>query len=292
MHMSDSNELPEGEAPVTSTEDRLGRFLEEAMNVEQRGQCIDVAALLADRPDLIDRGRRLVQGLQSFSRAAATTTFPPAWPGHEVPLPNPFPGEFRIRRPLGEGTFGKVWLADDLGLDRQVALKTLHLPADADPSALAALGKEAKILANLDHRNVVKVHAWRQAGGEHYLVLEYVAGGSLADLLKEGPVSWPRAARYIANVAEGLVAVHAPAARTLPEADDEWESWRKRRWQTRAYRSLSNAASCFCQSGKLCGASSSAPSTRNRVVTAATTRTAPHATSAAESTLRPLARHW
>src|SRR5262249_1136082 len=58
--------------------------------------------------------------------------------------------------------------------------------------------------------NVVKVHAWRQAGDEHYLVLEYVAGGSLAELLKEeGPLSWQRAARYIANVAEGLVEVHA-----------------------------------------------------------------------------------
>jgi serine/threonine protein kinase len=91
-----------------------------------------------------------------------------------------------------------------------VALKTLHVPAVADPSALAALRKEATILANLDHRNVVKVHAWRQAGDEHYLVLEYVAGGSLADLLKEeGPLTWQRAARYIANVAEGLVEVHA-----------------------------------------------------------------------------------
>lgn len=210
MDMSASSELPEGEAPVTATEDRLGRFLEEAMNLDQRGQRIDVAALLADRPDLVERGRRLVQGLGSFCRAAVTTTFPPAWPDHEVPLPDPFPGEFRIFRPLGEGTFGKVWLADDLCLGRRVALKTLHAPAVADPSALAALRKEATILANLDHRNVVKVHAWRQAGGEHYLVLEYVSGGSLADLLREeGPMSWQRGARYIANVAEGLVAVHA-----------------------------------------------------------------------------------
>jgi serine/threonine protein kinase len=209
MNMSDSSELP-GEAPATSTEDRLGRFLEEALNREQNGQAIDVAALLADRPDLIGRGRRLIQGLQTVRRAAATTTFPPAWTSSEAPLPDPFPGEFRIRGLLGEGTFGKVWLADDLHLGRRVALKTLHLPADADPSALEALRKEAQILASLDRGNVVKVHAWRQAGGAHYLVLEYVAGGSLADLLKEeGPMSWQRAARYITSVAEGLVVVHA-----------------------------------------------------------------------------------
>lgn len=224
--MSDRNELPDGEPPTTSTEDRLGCFLEEAMNREQSGQGIDVAALLADRPDLIDRGRCLIQGLQSFRRMAATTTLSPAWPGHEASLPDPFPGDFRVRGALGEGTFGKVWLADDLHLGRQVALKTLHLPADADSSALAALRKEATILAHLDHRNLVKVHAWRQAGGEHYLVLEYVAGGSLAGLLKrEGPLPWQRAARYLANVAEGLREVHAHGIihRDIKASNTLWE---------------------------------------------------------------------
>ena len=208
--MRDSSEHPENEALTDSSEERLGCFLEEAMNLAQRGATIDVAASLADRPDLMDRGRRLVEGLESLQRAAATTIFPTARPSDETPLPDPFPREFRFRGLLGKGSFGKVWLADDLLLGRQVALKTLHLPADADPSALEALRKEATILASLDNRNVVKVHAWRQAFGEHYLVLGYVAGGSLANLLKEeGTMSWQRAARYIANVAEGLVEVHA-----------------------------------------------------------------------------------
>jgi serine/threonine-protein kinase len=211
--MTDSNDMPGGEPPVTPSEDRLGRFLDEAMVLAQGGRSIDVAALLADRPELIARGRRLVEGLDSLRRAAATThgSLGPAPAGalDDGPLPNPFPGDFRIRRLLGHGTFGKVWLADDLHLGRPVALKTLHVPADADSAALLALSKEANFLASLDHRNVVKVHAWRQAGCEHYLVLEYVSGGSLADLLKaEGPLPWQRGARYVANVAEGLLAVH------------------------------------------------------------------------------------
>jgi serine/threonine protein kinase len=184
------------------------------MDLAQAGRGVDVAALLADRPDLVDRGLRLVDGLESLRRAASTGVARPgrvtARPAGEAPVPDPFPDDFRIRGLLGEGTFGKVWLADDLHLGRQVALKTLHVPADADPSALAALSKEATLLAHLDHRNVVKVYAWRQAGGEHYLVLEYVSGGSLADLLKEeGPLPWQRAARYVAGVAEGLREVHA-----------------------------------------------------------------------------------
>jgi len=210
MNMSDSRALSEGESLTTSTEERLGCFLDQAMNLAQDGHSVDVAALLADRPDLIDQGRRLIEGLESLRRAAASTTFAPAQPTEEAKLPNPFPNDFRIGRLLGQGTIGKVWLADDLHLGRQVALKTLHLPTDADTTALEALRKEATILAYLDHRNVVKVHAWRQVGDEHYLVLEYVAGDSLADLLKaEGPMSWQRAARYVANVAEGLVEVHA-----------------------------------------------------------------------------------
>ena len=63
--MRDSNEVLDGEAPATSTEEQLGCFLEEAMNLAQSGGTIDVAALLTGRPDLIDRGRRLVEGLET-----------------------------------------------------------------------------------------------------------------------------------------------------------------------------------------------------------------------------------
>ena len=226
--MSDSHELPDCETPATSTEDRLGRFLEEAMKLEQRGEVIDVAAMLTDRPDLIDRGRRLVQGVQSF-RAAVTTGFAPARPTHEASLPDPFPGEFRIRGAVGEGTFGKVWLADDLQLGRAGGAEDVASPRRCRRIRVSGLRKEANILANLDHRNVVKVHAWRQAGGEHYLVLEYVAGGSLADLLKqEGPLPWQRAARYIANVSEGLLEVHAQGIihRDIKASNTLWEPGR------------------------------------------------------------------
>jgi hypothetical protein len=73
------------------------------MNPAQEGEAIDVSALLADRPDLIERGGKLVAGLESLRLAAG-----PARPGNSGPLPDPLPGEFRILRPLGEGTFGKV----------------------------------------------------------------------------------------------------------------------------------------------------------------------------------------
>ncbi|QDU21759.1 serine/threonine-protein kinase [Urbifossiella limnaea] len=123
----------------------------------------------------------------------------------------PFPGEYRVVRVLGEGAFGRVLLAEDLNLGWQVALKTLKLPATSTlgPQVLTALRTEAQHLAQLDHPNIVRVHAWREARGEYFLVLQFVAGGSLADRLKtEGVLPWQDAARYVADVGEALVAVH------------------------------------------------------------------------------------
>jgi hypothetical protein len=126
-------------------------------------------------------------------------------------LPDPFPDEFRIIRRLGEGAFGEVWLAEDLNLHRPVALKTLALADSAGEvrTKLEALRNEAGILAQLSHPNVVGVHAWRQSGTDHYLVLQLVPGCSLdRRLQEEGPLPWHKAARYVADVGEGLLEVH------------------------------------------------------------------------------------
>src|SRR5207253_1894561 len=131
--------------------------------------------------------------------AVPPTVFTPAGTPPPEPFPDPFPGEFRIRGLLGEGAFGTVWLAKEVRLGRQVALKTLRVRAELPgaATALAALEKDGRYLARVSHPNVVRVHAWRQAGDEHYLVLQYVAGGSLGKLVeKEGPLPWQRAARY------------------------------------------------------------------------------------------------
>src|SRR5262249_19878529 len=107
---------------------------------------------------------------------------------------------------------------DDLHLGRPVALKTLRFAGKPGATgeltpparqALAVLRNDARLLAAVRHPNVVQVFAWRQAGDEHYLVLQYVPGGSLADRVdREGPLPWPLAARYVADVAEGLLEVH------------------------------------------------------------------------------------
>ena len=65
-------------------------------------------------------------------------------------------------------------------------------------------------MTQVEHPNIVRVYAWLTVGDQHYLVMQYVSGGSLSDLLKsEGPLDWQRAARYVADVGEGLLEVHA-----------------------------------------------------------------------------------
>jgi eukaryotic-like serine/threonine-protein kinase len=125
---------------------------------------------------------------------------------------DPFPGEFRVLRLLGEGAYAKVWLAEDVNLGRKVALKALKVSARSvtGERALQALRRDATLLAKLHHPNVVEVFAWRSVGEESYLVIQYVAGGSLADRIKDsGPMSPAEALACIADVADGLREVHA-----------------------------------------------------------------------------------
>jgi hypothetical protein len=185
-----------------------------------RGQELSPNDLCPDRPDVADELARAIDGLRRMGGSSGLPSPPPdeatprtrTWSGEIAADADPFPGEYRLQHKLGEGAFGAVWLALDLRLDAPVAFKSVsRFRLDRGSSRrLDALLHEARIMFTLRHRHIVQVYTVRETAVAVYLVLQYVRGGSLADrVAKEGkPLDWEAAARYVADVGEGLMAVH------------------------------------------------------------------------------------
>jgi serine/threonine-protein kinase len=119
-------------------------------------------------------------------------------------------GRYLIQSRLASGGMSTVYVATDQRLERDVALKVLHPHLAGDPQFLDRLGREAKAAARLSHPHVVGVLDQGEDGRIAYLVMEYIKGHTLRDVLKERGALPPRLAlALIAPVVEGLGAAHA-----------------------------------------------------------------------------------
>jgi WD40 repeat protein len=121
----------------------------------------------------------------------------PAVPGYE------------ILSVLGRGGMGVVYRARHLALGRTVALKMILAGGHAGPDDLARFKLEAEAAAQLQHPGVVQVFEVGEHAGRPYCALEYVEGGSLAELLLKGPLPPRRAAEVVEALAQALQLAHA-----------------------------------------------------------------------------------
>ncbi|HEX6465305.1 MAG TPA: serine/threonine-protein kinase [Vicinamibacterales bacterium] len=117
-------------------------------------------------------------------------------------------GPYRIEAPIGAGGMGVVYRGRDLTLGRDVAIKVLPSRLATDPDRLARLAREAVLLAALNHPNIATILAVERDGHTPALVLEFVEGPTLADILESGAMPVPEALRVAAQVASGLAAAH------------------------------------------------------------------------------------
>src|SRR5438093_13388274 len=101
-------------------------------------------------------------------------------------------GKYVVKRELGRGGMGAVYLAEQTGLGREVAIKELVPSAAADPIALKRFLQEAQVMARTSHPNLVQVYDMEQIQGANYIVLEFVRGKSLRDLLMRGGIALPQ----------------------------------------------------------------------------------------------------
>ncbi len=115
---------------------------------------------------------------------------------------------YELLQPLAEGGFGRVYKARDTKLERIVAIKLVDL-GKASEDTRARMLREARANARLHHPNVVVLHDAGEDPYGLYLVLEYVAGTSLADALSDGPLEAHRAAEITRECATALAAAHA-----------------------------------------------------------------------------------
>ncbi|HVS36937.1 MAG TPA: serine/threonine-protein kinase, partial [Gemmataceae bacterium] len=118
-------------------------------------------------------------------------------------------GKYKLLDHLGTGGMGNVFLCEHKSMRRRVAIKVLPAHQAKDPSALERFYREARAVAALDHPNIVRAHDIDHDGKYHFLVLEYVEGASLQEIVKRnGPMDVTRAAHYIRQAALGLHHAH------------------------------------------------------------------------------------
>lgn len=119
-------------------------------------------------------------------------------------------GRYRTERVLATGGMGEVWLATDETLGREVAVKLLHADVARDKVFAARFREEARHLARISHPAIVAVHDFGEDDGDPYLVMEYVAGRTLAQLLRdEGPQAAGVVRDFLRQCADALGVAHA-----------------------------------------------------------------------------------
>ncbi len=122
-------------------------------------------------------------------------------------------GKFEIIAEIGEGGFGKTYLGHDSGMDRSVAVKELlHENAEANPEDYEdykrRFRKEAQVVSKFAHPNVVTAYSLETDDkGDLYLILEYVDGGSLKNVIAQGTVDQKRAIQIAMDICDAVQAI-------------------------------------------------------------------------------------
>ena len=120
-------------------------------------------------------------------------------------------GKYRLKGELGRGGMGTVYLAEQPGLGREVAIKELIQSAAADPVALKRFLQEAQVMARASHPNLVQVHDIELMGAANYIVLEFVRGKSLRDRMNLQAIPLPQSFAIMHGVLQALDYAHKHA---------------------------------------------------------------------------------
>src|SRR5256714_1103765 len=115
---------------------------------------------------------------------------------------------YRIVEKIGEGGMGVVYVAEDTLLGRHVAIKTLTIKPGQSSHFRTRFLREARAVSALSHPNIATIHDYGEINGEHYIVMEFVRGETLGDLMLAESLTIARTLDVIAQVADALAEAH------------------------------------------------------------------------------------
>jgi eukaryotic-like serine/threonine-protein kinase len=187
------------ESAAPDREQKLAEILLQYVDAVEAGQAPDRRDVLARHPEFADElreffaGRDQLEILAAPLRAAAGLSATRRPPSTEAPRSEGKGateelgqiGDFRLLREVGRGGMGVVYEAEQLSLNRRVALKVLPFAAALDPRQLQRFKHEAQAAAQLHHPNIVPVYGVGTERSVHYYAMQFIDGRSLADLIED-----------------------------------------------------------------------------------------------------------
>ena len=129
----------------------------------------------------------------------------------QSPIERPFPrsfGDYELLEEIAHSGMGIVYKARQVSLDRIVAVKMLLFGPLAGPEFVQRFRTEAAAAASLQYPNIVSIHEVGFREGQHFFAMDYVAGHSLAQIVRDGPLPARRAAGYMKTIAEAIQYAH------------------------------------------------------------------------------------
>lgn len=116
---------------------------------------------------------------------------------------------YRIIGTLGAGGMGEVYLAEDLKLDRRVAIKVLPASVSSDPDRLRRFVREARATSALNHPHIAQIYEIGEEDGASFLVLEYIEGDTLRDMINRGPLPVSQVVKLALELSDALAEAHS-----------------------------------------------------------------------------------
>jgi serine/threonine protein kinase len=189
----------------------VGQVADEFLRRQAGGERPDIEEYAARHPEAADVLRKVLASLRLFDASR-----PSGEPGTNAPgdAMTGTLGDSRLLREVGRGGMGIVYEAEQVSLNRRVALKVLPFAATMDPRHLQRFHNEARAAASLHHEHIVPVYAVGQERGVHYYAMQFIDGPTLAQLIARGRGAPADTVDRTHAPREPAAAPPAPAAQT------------------------------------------------------------------------------